>query len=153
MPKPLSTPLAPNKSDYDLPGRRFDFGTDLKFGHVGEALVAQFLDSLGDGSFEVKSDRYRNGRMVVETSQNPKLAGYKPSGLAVTKAAWWVYVYSIEGAFVVLSVDRLKRYIATLDKSRIRTFAAQSSNPTKGYLLMPDEVMSLLHEPKYDSAT
>ena len=59
-------------AEFDIPSRKFDFKKDLAYGQGGESLVSGFLDDLSDGSFEVKSDRYRNGRMVVETDQNPR---------------------------------------------------------------------------------
>jgi hypothetical protein len=151
--------MSKNQSDYDLPQRGFH--ADLKYGHKGEALVTSFLDSLEAGAFEVKSDRYRNGRMCVETSQHPRrkmnedgTQFWKPSGLAVTKAAWWVYVYTLdnnEGAFLIVSVKRLKRYIRK-NKSRLKVmdFARMSDNPAKGYLLEPEDVMDMMINPAYD---
>ena len=59
-------------SNFDIPTRTFDFKKDLTYGHEGEMLVDGFLEALSSGSFEVKSDRYRNGRMVIETDQNPR---------------------------------------------------------------------------------
>jgi hypothetical protein len=140
------------ESRWDFPvERRYNFADDMKFGKLGEAITQEFLESIVNGSFEVKTDRYRNGRMVVETEQNPRKTGWVPSGLSVTQAKWWMYVYALDGAFIVVSVDRLKRYIATLDAKRIKVFAGASSNPTRGYLLLPDEVMALLIEPAFDS--
>lgn len=153
-------------SDWDIPGRKFrpttpHFGTDLKFGKQGEKLVSAFLGSLDDRSFEVKTDRYRNGRMAVETMQNPRKAVdinqepvWKPSGIMVTKAHWWVYVYTLDGdygAFIVVSVKRLKKYIKK-NKSRLKLmdFAKSSDNPARGYLLEPEDVIQLLISPDYD---
>jgi hypothetical protein len=150
-----------NLSDYDIPSRRFNFHEDLKFGKKGEKLVEDFLDALSEGSFEVKTDRYRNGRMVIETMQNPRkkknedgTAFWKPSGIEVTKAKWWVYVYTLdnnEGAFVVVAVERIKRYINAHQESMdIMDFAKASSNPCKGYLLQPEQVMDMLINKEYD---
>lgn len=140
------------ESRWDFPvERRYNFADDLKFGKLGEQITQDFLDSIVNGSFEVKTDRYRNGRMVVETEQNPRKNGWIPSGLSVTQAKWWMYVYALDGAFIVVSVDRLKRYIATLDKKRLKVFAGSSTNPARGYLLLPDEVMALLIEPAFDA--
>lgn len=151
-------------SDYDLPKRKYDFHTDLKFGKEGEALVNGFLDSIQAGAFEVKTDRYRNGRMVIETEQNPRRRQnpdgtplWQPSGLMVTKAAWWAYVYTLDGtqgAFIMVSVPRLKRYLSAhpelFNSKTIITFARTSSNPSKGYLLYPDQVMDLMTNKEYD---
>lgn len=148
-------------SDFDLPARKYNFHEDLKYGKEGEALVSGFLDAIEAGAFEVKTDRYRNGRMVVEVEQNPRrkknddgTAYWKPSGLMVTKAEWWVYVYTLDGAFVMVSVPRLKRYLEAnthlFNAETLVTFARTSSNPSKGYLLYPDQVMDLLNNKTYD---
>lgn len=151
----------PNNSDYDIPERRFDWQTDLKFGRKGESLVADFLDTISEGAFEVKTDRYRNGRMVVEMEQNPRLKKdddgkpfWKPSGLQVTKAKWWVYVYTLDGAFVIVSVPRLKRYLAAnserFNRKKYKQFAVRSGNPTAGILLEPEDVMDMMINKAYD---
>jgi hypothetical protein len=151
-------------SDYDLPRRKFDFFEDLKYGKKGEELVAGFLDSLSAGAFEVKTDRYRNGRMVFEIEHNPRKrkdengkAVWEPSGLSVTKAAWWVYVYTLngsEGAFLIVSVPRIKRYLDInkdrFNRSTMKDFARGSSNPSRGFLLEPEDVMDLLTNAAYD---
>jgi hypothetical protein len=129
---------------------KYNFKTDLAFGKKGEDQVKRFLQGIVNGSFEVKSDRYRNGRMVVEIAQNPRKHGWKDSGLMVTEAQWWVYVYTLNEAMIVISTDRLKRYIKTLPESRIRLFAEGSNNPAKGYLLLPEEVMPLLYHSAHD---
>ena len=150
------------KSDYDIGAMPHDWQTDLNFGHKGEKLVSEFLAKIGSGAFEVKTDRYRNGRMVVEMMQNPRRrmddngqAVWQPSGLAVTKAEWWVYVYALDGAFVIVSVPRLKRYLKA-NKSRFNPdqyhkFAWRSGNPSMGYLLQPEDVMDMMINEKYDS--
>lgn len=151
-------------SDYDLPERKYDFHTDLKYGKQGEELVSSFLDAIGDGAFEVKTDRYRNGRMCVEIMHWPRKrkdddgkAIWESSGLRVTKARWWVYVYTLdghEGSFTVVSVPRLKRYLAInadrFNDSTMRDFARASSNPSRGFLLEPDDVMDLMINKAYD---
>ena len=47
---------------------RFDFQADLAYGEHGEDNAKELF---GSGAVEVKSDRYRNGKMVVETEQKP----------------------------------------------------------------------------------
>ena len=137
---------------YDI--KRFNFKADLAFGEEGEELIRQFVQTICDGDIEVKTDRYRNGRMVIETMQSPHNKGWKPSGLSVTKARWWVYVFNIEGSFVIVDVDRLKRFIDKQPKrfapSKLRSFAVHSDNPAKGWLLEAPEVIDLLVNPDYD---
>ena len=140
--------MSEKESRWDIP--KPSFKKDLEFGKQGENLVANFLQGIINGSFEVKSDRYRNGKMVVEIAQNPRQHGWKASGLMITEAEWWVYVYTMNQAMIVISTERLKRYIETLPKSRIRLFAEGSNNPAKGYLLLPEEVMPLLYDSAHD---
>jgi hypothetical protein len=141
-------------NDYDLP--QPNWRKDLEFGHRGENLISDFLDDVSSGSFEVKSDRYRNGRMVVETQQDPGARGtWVNSGINVTKAKWWVYQYALDGAFHVIAVDRLKRYLRLntdkFNESTKRTFASGSENPAKGFLVFPADVLDMLTNEKYDA--
>lgn len=147
-------------AEFDIPQRKFDFKADLAYGEEGERLVSSFLDAIQSGSFEVKSDRYRNGRMVVETNQNPRgqrdSGGnqiWVPSGINVTTAQWWVYIYSPTGAFVVIEVARLKRYLRKnsnrFNNSSKRNFGG-TDNPARGFLLMPEDVVDLLINSQYD---
>jgi hypothetical protein len=129
---------------------RFDFSKDLAYGQEGEDAIREFLTALGLGNFEVKRDRYRNGNMVVETEQNPRHSGWKPSGINVTTAHWWVYMYSLSG-FVIISVPRLKKFLEkNKDYLPIKDLAPNSDNPARGYLLYPQYVMDLLTNEEYD---
>jgi hypothetical protein len=62
------------------------FDLDLAHGEVGEGLLRELL---GGKTVEVKRDRqaYRTGNVVVEYRYRSR-----PSGVAVTKAAWWAFV-------------------------------------------------------------
>jgi len=149
--------------NYDIPARVFDFKSDLAYGQAGEMLIDGFLQSLSGGSVEVKSDRYRNGRMVVETDQNPRGTVdengnpiWVKSGINVTTAEWWVYIFSPEGGFIVVSVSRLKRFLRLhpyrYNENTKKNFGGED-NPAKGFLIMPNEVLDLLKNPDYDSKT
>jgi hypothetical protein len=92
-----------------------DFKKDLAFGHQGEEIVKQFLSDLSNGAFEVKYDRFRNGRIFVEFEQNPRNAGWKPSGIAVTTAKWWVYMFA-PNAFCIIELGRRISHIPTTGK-------------------------------------
>lgn len=150
----------PQNRGFDIPSLRPDFERDKKYGEEGEALVSSFLGSITSGDFEVKSDRYRNGRMVVETNQNPK--GMKkdngepfwcPSGINVTTAKWWVYIFSPDGAFVVVSVERLKKFLRmnkeTFNEST-KIKLGSADNPARGFLLFSHHVQDLMTNPDYD---
>jgi hypothetical protein len=89
--------------------------------------------------------------MVVETNQNPRNEGWKKSGINVTEATWWVYIFS-DDAFVVVGVNRLKNFLRRngYTEEAKRIFAANSDNPAKGFLLMPEHVQDLLINDLYD---
>ena len=89
--------------------------------------------------------------MVVETQQNPRGQGWKDSGINVTKATWWVYMFS-PAAFVVVEVARLKRYLKLnhWEETDKKVFAPNSDNPTKGFLLMDYHIKELLSDSEYD---
>ena len=128
-----------------------NFAADLAFGQQGEQMFATFLQALSDSKYEVKYDRYRNGRMVIETHQNPNNTGWKHSGINVTQAEWWVYLYSLT-SFTVISVPRLKKYLRTnqYGDTQRRTFAPNTENPTKGFLIMETEIIKMMTSPEYD---
>lgn len=130
-------------------GRKPNWKNDLAVGKMGEMIFMNFLECLDNELFEVKFDQYRNGRMVVEVEQNPRGNGWKPSGLMVTKAKWWIYVLSPE-SFIAVEVERLKRYLEVNNQMEKKTFAAYSENPTRGFLLMPEDVSKLLSSDLYD---
>jgi hypothetical protein len=129
---------------------RFDFKADLSYGHEGEQNLIDFFHALNQGTVEVKADRYRNGRMAVETEQRPRGGDWKPSGINVTKAQWWAYRFAPD-SYVLVSVERLKNYLrynyVRLEK---RDFATGSDNPARGFLLFPHHVQDLQTSEYYD---
>lgn len=128
----------------------FDFIVDMAYGKAGEAELIEFFDAVQGAQIEVKSDRYRNGRMAVETQQNPSGRGWQDSGINVTTAQWWAYRFA-PGAFTLVSVPRLKKYLRlNRDVLQKRDFAAGSENPSKGFVLMPEQVQELMTDDWYD---
>ena len=142
---------------HDIPegARVSNFVNDLEYGMIGEGLVGEMLDALVAGSCEIKTDRYRNGNMVIETDQNPRNQGWKKSGINVTNAKWWVYVYALDGGMVIVNVERLKRYLRAnkglFNEQSKRNLAPNSENPAKGFILNPQQVMDMLINPNYDA--
>jgi len=133
---------------WDIPAPKFF--ADRAYGEAGEEIVREFIAQLSLGAIEVKTDRWRNGRMVVETQQLTA-HGWRASGLNVTQASWWVYQYHLDGAFVMVAVDRLKRYLrVNYDTLEKREFGARGDTRTRGYLLAPHQVTDLLTNKTYD---
>ena len=137
--------------EYDIPP---NFAADLRHGEQGEQIVSEFLKSIITGSIEVKTDRYRNGRIAIETDQNPRNEGWKKSGINVTTATWWVYQYHLDGAFLTVKTERLKRYMRAhperFNEKTKQNFAPKSDNPAKGFILEQHEVLDMMLNPKYD---
>jgi hypothetical protein len=150
-------------SDFDIEslGKTFDFEKDLAFGQNGEKSIIEFAKAIGSGAVEVKTDRYKNGKMVVETHQSPgnrkDIDGkniWVPSGLNVTKAEWWVYIYSVDQSFVMFKVDRLKRYLRAhpevYNNSTKRTMAPNSDNPALAWIVEKNDVINMISSAQYD---
>ena len=133
----------------------FVFRADLDYGIQGEMWVQKVLGE----RWEIKTDRYKNGNMVVETHQNPRKAVdgdgqqvWQRSGIRVTEAGWWIYVFNLGQSFVVVSVPRLRKFLEIESHQLQKTyFASSSDNPARGYLLTPPNVAHLLVDEKYDA--
>lgn len=131
---------------------RFDivtstFKQDLAFGQEGEQMVLAFLRDLEHGTLEVKYDRYRNGKIVVETEHC--LGGHwQLSGLNVTTAKWWVYVFAPH-TFMAVQTARLKKYLRTNQLPK-ELFNKHTATPTRGFLLSPAQVTDLMTSNHYD---
>ena len=54
-------------------------------------------------------------------------------------------------AFIAVEVDRLKRYLEINDKIELKEFVPHSNNPTKGYLLYPEDVNKLMSSELHDA--
>lgn len=151
--------------EYDINLKNFNFKDDLEYGERGEAHILSFIELLRDSQIEVKTDRYRNGKMVIETHQCPGAVKdeegcfiWKPSGINVTTAKWWVYIYGLEnGSFVAIPVDRLKRYIRSRPSIFCETkkiiFAGDSDNPAKGWLMTPHQVIDMMSRKLFDKVS
>ena len=149
------------KKEFDIASKSFDFAKDLEYGQTGEESILNFYNSVIQGSAEIKTDRYRNGRMVVETNQNPKNKVdelgqriWDLSGINVTTAKWWIYIYCLNHSIVVVSVERLKKYLRShkdkFNEQNKVIFAQNSDNPAKGFLIEPHDVIKMLYSNEYD---
>ena len=123
------------------------FSRDLKHGHDGETMVLDFLRDLEHGTFEVKYDRYRNGKIVVET-EHCLNGDWQLSGLNVTTATWYVYVFAPH-TFMAVQTARLKQFLRT-NRLPKQLFNQHTQTPTRGFLLCPGQVTDLMTNPDYD---
>jgi len=113
---------------------RFDL--DLRFGHEGERQVGELL-RLPRARIEVKTERFQNTRVFVETLHLPQRAnGYEPSGLLVSESAYWVFVKP-GPLFVFVPPEVLKRRIHAMEQIGMPPIAGglRGDSPTKGYLV------------------
>lgn len=134
-----------------------NFTADLQHGQQGEQTIRNFLQDIIHSHIEVKTDRYRNGRIIIETDQNPRNTGWKKSGINITTAQWWIYQYHLDGAFIAIKTSRLKRYLRThphrYNNNTKQTFAPNSDNPAKGWILEQHETQDMMLNPQYDDPT
>ena len=129
---------------------RFDFQVDLEYGNAAEANLIAFFQAVQGNHVEVKADRYRNGRMIVETQQRPAGQDWQHSGINVTTAQWWAYQLAPD-SFIFVSVKRLRKFLSmNLFMLEKRDFAADGDNPARGFLLSAAQVHELQTSRAYD---
>jgi hypothetical protein len=129
---------------------RFDFKVDLEYGHGAETNLIEFFNAVQNQQVEVKADRYRNGRMIVETQQRPHGGDWQHSGINVTTATWWAYQLA-PSSFILVSVARLRRFLRMNDYLlEKRDFAVDGDNPARGFLLSASQVHELQTSKAYD---
>ena len=67
----------------------------------------------------------------------------------MAEADWWIYIFS-PSAFAAFEVARMKKYIEINKDMELKEFAKYSENPSRGYLLYPEDVSKLLSSDLYD---
>lgn len=105
---------------------RFDI--ELRAAWLRETALGQMF---GDSWFELKSDRRwaRTGNHFLEVTQN----GGRPSGIAASRANWWVVEYGPECRLILpISVVRAMWRFA---EARGRVLTPGGDNDNKGYLI------------------
>lgn len=108
-----------------------NYNYDLKFGEDAENKFAQLV--LGN-TVEVKRDRaaYRTGNIVVEFH-----GVYGPTGLATSKADWWLFVLSDkykDEVSILIKATRLKE-IARIHLKKGRVVKMGDGKKTTGVLI------------------
>ena len=121
-----------------------DFDLDFSHGLTGENLVSDLLT--GGLTVEVKTDRkWKNtNNLYIETECWYNGAGeWKPSGLSVTKAAYWAFVF--EKGTVIVPTDTVKLACALRGRP-ISCFI--EPNNSKGYLITVEDLLFCLKKPQ-----
>jgi len=80
-----------------------DFDICLEYGEIKQKQLAAIL---GDETLEVKSDRKAKttGNIAIEYRSRGK-----PSGLATTRANFWVFILDGMGMFIGIATDKLRK--------------------------------------------
>jgi hypothetical protein len=122
------------------------FDLDFRFGQEGESLVQQLLTE--GGTVEVKRDRkwWSTNNLYIEVecwyqrSQN-----WEPSGVMVTKAAYWAFVLErgvlmVPTGHVLYAIKKFGREIT----------CEIPPNRSKGYLITVENLLDVMKELKND---
>lgn len=130
---------------YDSALSHFDL--DLGRGRQGEMFISDLADALARGAktIEVKTDayffsasaeRYKGQRLYVEMECLGRDGQWHPSGLSVTKADLWAFVFGKHPGAWVVSTDWLRRAVAEACKDKRNHMSCDyGQNPTKGWVV------------------
>lgn len=114
------------------------FDMDRQYGEEGEGTVRDVL-GLRAHRIEVKRKSYVDEQFYVEWEHDPGRRGrYKPSGLQVTKAAYWAYVVGDTGLIVLVPTVLLRQARELGDPAE----ETDGSCPTRGTLVSLDLVLT-----------
>lgn len=122
-------------SAYDPKLSHFDL--DFKRGAQGEIFVDDVRKMLADGSgtIEVKTDDkfIESKRLYVEEECRGRDGIWRPSGLAVTKAHLWAFVFGEQPGMMVVETEWLRRAVVEAKQHPSnRVECKYGENPTKG---------------------
>ena len=120
------------------------FDLDFSYGQAGENLVEELLT--GGKTIEVKRDRkwHSTGNVYVEVEcWYMRTESWEPSGVMVTKAAYWAFV--LEKGVLMVPTDHVLYAI----KNYGREITCEiPPNISKGYLITVDDLMKAMRELK-----
>lgn len=134
--------------DRHAEGYEPSFDIDAEFGHQGELLVGNIVQSIQTGSIEVKRDgRWKDtGNIYVEYECRTR-AGWRPSGIATTGSEMWAFVIGDPEVVLVIPAMALKD-IAEAERKRGKTAQeTDGSHPTKGVLISTQSLLARLRRP------
>ncbi|ANH49316.1 hypothetical protein uvFWCGRAMDCOMC403_052 [Freshwater phage uvFW-CGR-AMD-COM-C403] len=122
------------------------FDLDFRFGQEGEALVNQLLTE--GGTIEVKRDRkwWSTNNLYIEVEcWYQRSQSWEPSGLSVTKAAYWAFVLE-RGVFMV-PTGHVRHAIQKYGRE---ITCEIPPNRSKGYLITVENLLDVMKELKDD---
>jgi len=130
-----------------------DWDADLKFGERMELEVEGVLSAIRNGglTYEVKADRYLNGRWFLEWEQNPRRCGeWKSSGLQTTMADLWVIrLPQPVDAIEIWRTSKLRQIAKSGLLGHLKDGGASGDNPTRGWVVWQADLVNkarILHQ-------
>jgi hypothetical protein len=121
-----------------------DFDMDLAFGQEGESLVKELLT--GGQTVEVKRDKrwVETGNLYIETEcYFNRTHSWGPSGISVTKAAYWAFV--LEEMVLIIPTDALRYAVDEFGSSIVCNIPP---NPSRGVLVTVPQLLKSIKEYK-----
>jgi len=127
-------------------GVESSFDLDFSYGRDGEKLVEQLLTN--GKTVEVKRDRkwHKTGNIYIEVEcWYVKSQSWEPSGLSVTKAAYWAFV--LEQGVVIVPTDFVKYAVQHFGREITCDIPP---NKSKGYLVTAEDLLTIMKGSTYE---
>lgn len=127
-------------------GKEAGFDICLDYGKQGEKCVDNQLAHLYRCSTcEVKTDAMalQTGRIFVEYSCQHRDGVWRPSGIAITEAHLFAFVFGDTGVTLIFPTEALKSVARPVLKARGFAEHKTGENPTKGVVIELRDVMYL----------
>ena len=121
------------------------FDIDYARGQIGEKLVGTFLEALSGSKIEVKTD-YRvleTGNVYVEIYQQNLGGEWKPSGLNITEADWFVFAGPSGKGFVAIDRAELMKLVIPAPRAN-QPIKSSNTNASRGALVKIDEIIKAI---------
>jgi hypothetical protein len=119
--------------------RQPDWDIDRELGAQSELWVSDVRRALAEkGTIEVKHDKpfLKNQHCYVEYQCRSRNGVWRPSGIATTKAALYVFTFGCLPGGLIVATEWLKRAARrALSKPSSRKECLRGANPTRGVLV------------------
>ena len=125
------------RTERGSPGYKPDFDIDYEVGRTAELWVSDLRAGLQNASVEVKHDTkaMKTGNLYLEY-ECLRQGKWMPSGIAASKALYWVFVVEHPHKAIVLSSEFLHKALERqLQIPAMRREEKDGSHPTRGVLL------------------
>jgi hypothetical protein len=122
---------------------RFDI--DNRRGKIGENLVNTFVQAIGNGTIEVKTDSrvLETGNVYVEIMQVNQKGAWVASGLKISEADFYCFAGESGVGFVAIRTDVLKD-IAGASQLITKRDEGPQARPTQGRLVKVKDLLATI---------